>query len=199
MLNDMRRAERKERTRQEVLDAAREVIVAQGFAATTARDVAQRAGVAVGTVFAHFATMARLAETLLDETVGQALAAVGDEPDGDDLVAQLVHVSAALYDAYRADPELSRQVLSGSLFEADPDGPSRRRMGEFAAWVGTRVHAAVTAGQIEPIDPQEAFLIYFALYFGVLGLGLRGELDAAGQTEMLDRMLRRVFRSAVRL
>ncbi|MCL2091438.1 MAG: TetR/AcrR family transcriptional regulator [Micrococcales bacterium] len=193
----MRRSEHKERTRQALLAAARETIATQGFAATTARDVAEAAGVAVGTVFVHFPTMGRLAETVLDETVGEALVRAGDGPPGDDLVEQLLHVSAALYEAYLADPELSRQVVSGSLFEAAPDGPSRRRMAEFAAWVGARVEAAVAAGRIEPVHPHDAFWTYFALYFGVLVLGLRGELDAAGQIDLLDRQLRRAFRPAV--
>jgi len=198
MLIDMRRSEHKERTRQALLKAARERIATQGFAATTARDLAKAAGVAVGTVFAHFPTMGRLAETLLDETIGEALERAGEGPEGDDLVQQLLHVSAALYEAYAANPELSRQVLSGSLFEAAPDGPSRRRMGVFSAWVEARVEAAVAAGRIEPIVPSDAFATFFALYFGALLLGLRGELDTAGQLKLLGRLLRRTFRPAVR-
>jgi len=189
----MKRSEQKERTRQAVLAAARETIAAKGFGATTAQDVAEAAGVAVGTVFLHFPTMGRLAETILDETIGAALARVGDGPPGDDLVEQLLHVSSALYDAYRVDAELSRQVLSGSLFEAAPDGPSRRRMAQFGGWVGVRVAAAVAAGSIQPVAPAEAFQAFFALYFGVLVLGLRGELDPEGQLDLLERLLRRAF------
>ncbi|MCL2012376.1 MAG: TetR/AcrR family transcriptional regulator [Cystobacterineae bacterium] len=193
----MKRAEHKERTRQALLAAAGKTMAAQGFAATRAREVAKAAGVAVGTVFAHFPTMASLAEALLDELVGEALARAGEGPPGN-LIEQLLHVSAALYEAYMAAPELSREVVSGSLFEAAPGGPSRRRMAEFSAWVGARVEAAVAAGHIEPIHPQDAFLAYFALYFGVLVLGLRGELDVAGQITLLERQLRRAFRPAVR-
>ena len=195
ILTDMKRFKQKECTRQAVLKAARETIARRGFSATTAREVAEAAGVAVGTVFAHFPTMGRLAETLLDETVGEALARAGEggPPEGD-WVGQLLHVSAALYEAYAAQPELSRQVLSGSLFEAAPDGPSRRRMDAFAAWVGARVEAAVAAGHMEPIHPQDAFAAFFAFYFGALVLGLRGELDTAGQLQLLGRLLRRTFR-----
>jgi len=195
----MRRSEQKECTRQALLKAARETIARRGFAATTAREVAEAAGVAVGTVFVHFPTMGRLAETLLDEMVGEALARAGEGgPPGGDLVEQLLHVSAALYEAYAAEPELSRQVLSGSLFEAAPGGPSRRRMDAFAAWVGARVEAAVAAGHMEPVHPSDAFAAFFALYFGALVLGLRGELDTAGQLNLLGRLLRRTFRPAVR-
>jgi AcrR family transcriptional regulator len=188
------RQERKERTRQDILAAAREVIATRGFAGTTARDVAATAGVAVGTVFVHFPTMGRLAETLLDDTVGAALTtALADLPAGG-LVDQLLHVSATLYDAYRADEELSRQVISGSLFEVAPDGPSRRRIADFATWVGARVDAAVAAGEIAPISAEEAFGAYFSLYFGVLVAGLRGELDAPAQRAVLRAALHRFLR-----
>lgn len=188
------RQEQKRRTRQEILGAARSVIAAKGFAATTARDVAGQAGVAVGTVFVHFPTMGRLAETLLDDTVGAALDAAADGLPDTGLVDQLLHVSCTLYDAYRADEELSRQVISGSLFETAPEGPSRRRMTDFADWVGARVEAAVAAGEIEPISREGAFGGFFALYFGVLVAGLRGELDAPAQRTVLHSALHRFLR-----
>ena len=141
--------------------------------------------------------MRRLAETLLDETVAKALAAAGEGPAGANLVEQLLHVSAALYEAYRGAPELSRQVLSASLFEASLGWPSQRRMAEFQAWVGARVEAAVAAGYIQPLPVEDAFLAFFALYFGVLVAGLRGELNAAGQMELLGRLLRHTFRPKV--
>ncbi|MBU4410985.1 MAG: TetR/AcrR family transcriptional regulator, partial [Actinobacteria bacterium] len=77
------RTEQKARTRTEILAAARRVVAEQGFATTTARDVAAAAGVAIGTVFLHFPTMGQLAETLLDETVGAALVTAAQQrPDG---------------------------------------------------------------------------------------------------------------------
>lgn len=187
------RAERKQQTRAELLRAARAVIGAKGFPAATARDVAAEAGVAVGTVFLHFPTMAGLAETLLDETVGQALDAARRTMPPSGLIDQLVHVSVTLCEAYDADPELSRQVVAGSLFEAAPDGPSGRRMEQFRAWVGERVDAAVAAGQIAPIGGDEAFLGFFALYFGVVVAGLRGNLDAAARPVLLRSLLNRLL------
>jgi AcrR family transcriptional regulator len=186
------RAEQKQRTRGEVLTAARIVIGGKGFAATTARDIADQAGVAVGTVFAHFPTMGVLAETLLDDTVAAALeAGMAQLPDG--LIDRLVHVSRSLFDAYDADPELSRQVLAGSLFEAQPDGPSSLRMRSFRTWVAAETTGAVNEGQIPPIDADLAFSGYFALYLGALVAGLRGELDRPAQLELLRTSLVRLF------
>lgn len=188
------RAERKQRTRDGLLAAARTVIRANGFAAVTARDVAAEAGVAVGTVFVHFPSMAVLAETLLHDTVGAALDAARRSLPAGDLVDELVHVSTTLYAAYREDPELSRQVLAGSLFEASADGPSRLSMADFQAWVTQRVDAAVAAGQIPPIEGAEAFAGFFSLYFGVLVAGLRGDLDGVTQEVVLRSLLVRLLR-----
>jgi AcrR family transcriptional regulator len=186
------RIEKKAMTHEHVLDAARTVIARAGFAGTTAREVAEEAGVAVGTVFVHFPTMGALAETILDEMVGGALdRAMRDLPDG--LIDRLLHVAQALFEAYDLNPELSRQVLAGSLFESDPDGPSARRIAEFRAWGCQQVASAVTAGEIPPIDPDHAFSAYFAIYFGALAASLRGEMAPHERRATLRGTLIRLF------
>lgn len=196
MLSNMSvRAERKRQTRAELLRAARTVIAAKGFTATTARDVALEAGVAVGTVFVHFPTMAVLAEELLDETIVPALdSAVRTMPEQAGLVDRLVHVSLVLYQAYDADAELSRQVLAASLFESSPGSTSQRRIADFQVWVVRQVDAAVEAGEIAPISGEEAFAGFFALYFAVLVAGLRGDLDAESRPVLLRSLLGRLLR-----
>jgi AcrR family transcriptional regulator len=189
-LSMISRVEKKARTRAEILAVASRVMAEKGFANTTARDVASEAGVAVGTVFLHFPTMGQLAETVLDETVAAALsAAATDRPAG--LVERLVHASDCLYQAYASQPELSRQVIAGSLFEGSTGSPSQLRMGEFRSWVAAEVIAAVDRGEISPIEPGEAFLGYFALYFGALVAGLRGELEPGAQLTLLRTSLQR--------
>lgn len=187
------RTERKERTRAELVSAARVVAKEKGFPAVTARDVATEAGVAVGTVFVHFPTMALLAETLLDETIGVALQDAERTLPEIGLIDQLVHLSTTLYEAYRAETELSREVISASLFEAAPDGPSVRRLAQFRSWVGERVEGAVAAGEIAPVPGAEAFAGFFALYFGVLAAGLRGELEPDAQPVLLRSLLTRLL------
>jgi AcrR family transcriptional regulator len=70
-----RRQEAAARTRQQILDAARDLFIAQGYAATTMTDVAARAGVAVATANAAFGGKAGLLKRLID--VGIA----GDDED----------------------------------------------------------------------------------------------------------------------
>jgi len=179
-------------TRTKILDAAREVIAVQGLTQTTARDIARAAHVAVGTVFLHFPTMARLAETLLDDIVAAALRDADlDQPDG--FIARLVHIAQHLYDAYDTDAELSRQVIGASLFEVSEGSPSHVQLASFRRHVTRAVEDAVAAGEIRPIDPNVAFLGYFSLYFGVLVDSLRGELPREARGTVLRELLERLF------
>lgn len=192
------RQEQKNHTRTQILTAARELISQNGFAHTTARDVATSAQVAIGTVFLHFPTMGALAEEVLDEIIGAALeqAAItpAATPKQPHLIDTLVHTATTLYEAYDHDPELSRQVIAGSLFESSPQGPSAQRITDFSAWVQHQVAAAVQQEQIEPIDPNQAFSTYFALYFGALVAGLRGEMTRPQQQQSLRHSLEQFFK-----
>lgn len=62
------------RTRQAILDAALDVFLAQGYAATRMADVAARAGVAKGTLYLHFADKAALFEGVLRAALAAPLA-----------------------------------------------------------------------------------------------------------------------------
>jgi AcrR family transcriptional regulator len=58
---------RKERTRLELIQAAGELFGEKGIAATTTEDVARRASVAHGTVFAHFPTQEALLLAVVED------------------------------------------------------------------------------------------------------------------------------------
>lgn len=64
-----RRQERARATRLAVLDAARELFVADGYGATTIRAIADEAGVAVQTVYAVFGNKRAILSELLDVSI----------------------------------------------------------------------------------------------------------------------------------
>jgi AcrR family transcriptional regulator len=64
-----------------IIDAAREPIAAQGMHATTIRDIAAAAGVAVGTVTYHFSGIAEVLAGVLQAEMTQFSAAVMDAAD----------------------------------------------------------------------------------------------------------------------
>jgi AcrR family transcriptional regulator len=71
--DNSRRAEQARATRRRVVDAARELLLAQGYAATTIPQVARAAGVSSETVQKGFGTKAALAKAVYDVTL------VGDD------------------------------------------------------------------------------------------------------------------------
>ncbi|MEV4496381.1 helix-turn-helix domain-containing protein [Micromonospora arborensis] len=64
-----KRAERSRRTREKVIAAARELFVAQGYGATSLQEVADRAGVAVQTVYFVFRNKRTLFKDVVDTSI----------------------------------------------------------------------------------------------------------------------------------
>src|SRR4051794_35780118 len=81
------RRRRREDTRQRLFEAAVELVAEQGFSATTVDVIAERAGVAKGTVYYNFPSKTALFEDLLRHGVGLLTAdfraAVADRPPGE--------------------------------------------------------------------------------------------------------------------
>lgn len=73
---------RREATRQKLYEAAVTLIAEQGFSATTVDEIAERAGVAKGTVYYNFASKSVLFEELLRHGVGLLTASSGKRPSG---------------------------------------------------------------------------------------------------------------------
>lgn len=187
------RDRQKAQTRALVLEAAAALFAEQGYEATTTRAVAERAGVAAGTVFAHFADKAALGGALLYEHVEAALdRAFATLPPGD-VVTRLVHVATTLYAAYDARPDLSRALLQAALFRADADGPLGEQLRAFEAWAGGEIAHAVERGEMPPVPLPVAFAAFFTQYFGLLLGGLRGEIAPAARAALLDTLVRRSF------
>lgn len=72
MVSERKRIRRKEARPQEILDAALELFAEQGFAATKMSDIAQRAGIAKGTIYRYFETKDALFEAMVQNGVQSA-------------------------------------------------------------------------------------------------------------------------------
>jgi AcrR family transcriptional regulator len=65
----MRRAEKAERTRQAIVDAATDLFIDPGYSATTIQAIASRADVAVETVYKRFGSKSRLLSAILEPAI----------------------------------------------------------------------------------------------------------------------------------
>ena len=58
---------KRERTRQAILDAAYNLIIEQGYAATSMRQIAERAGLALGSIYNHFPSKSDVFRIIIEE------------------------------------------------------------------------------------------------------------------------------------
>lgn len=188
-----RRSVRKAATRAQLLAVARARFAAEGYAATTIRQVAADAGVAVGTVHAHFSDKTALLFACFLDQIDEAVVAGWRTLDATaPLLDQLCHLAGHLYRAYARHPALSREMFRGGLFPADPLA-SARHARPFLEAVAERVRTALPAHRGAPDLGLAGASGYFALYVSTLiaGLsGLHGEPEAADAAERWTAALR---------
>ncbi len=168
-----------------------ELFSSVGFDATTTKAVAERAGVASGTVFVHAADKTDLLSlvmgSVLQEAVEQGFA--GAPKEG--LQGQLLHVFGAVFAAYGKVPKLAAPFVR-TLPNAK--GPNSERVQEITFDFLTRLAALVSAAQARgeidetvppPLLAQNVFALYFfALMswisgFATLETALRPQLEMA--------------------
>ena len=189
----MSRSDRKLATRREILTAARALFSESGWEGTTTREVAGRAGVAIGTVFLHFPDKSALLEAALREQIAEVLGeAWRTLPDGG-VLEELCHLAGALYGMYARDPALSRVLVKESLFLVDGQAAteSRAQLAAFVAGVAERLQRGGVA------DPQLGAITFFSLYFSVLVMGLREGLPVPAQVQILRSLLAQFFKPGV--
>lgn len=146
------RAEQAARTRERILDAAGELFVADGYPATTVRAIAERAGVAVDTVYATFGTKVRVLTALIDRRLAPSgeqsvldrpeSQAVRDEPDPRRQIRLFARDIAAVSTHVRPVAEMLR-VAAAVEPDAAPvleemEEQRRRNMAQPVAWFQTR-------------------------------------------------------------
>lgn len=117
------RERKKQATRKAILQAAHELIVAQGFAATTMAEVAEVADVSVGSFYNYFANKNALLLGIMSEATSDVLALgqpILDEP-GDDAQAaifRLMHVYLGSLEQF--EKELLKEAFAVA-FTAPPE------------------------------------------------------------------------------
>ncbi|WP_037602109.1 TetR/AcrR family transcriptional regulator [Streptacidiphilus rugosus] len=144
---------RREQTRQKLFVAAQQLIAEQGFSATTVDEIAERAGVAKGTVYYNFKNKNDLFEELLRHGVGlltaslrEASASRAGEPV--EQVDAMVRAGLAFIEQYRA---FARLLLS-ELWRTNRAWQETLTLlrEDAVAVVRAALDDAVTAGELRP-------------------------------------------------
>jgi TetR/AcrR family transcriptional regulator, regulator of autoinduction and epiphytic fitness len=125
-----KRQEQARATRRAIVEAARALFLARGYAQTTIEAIAREAGVAVQTVYAAFGSKPEVLKTVIDVAVAghdtpaalvddDALSAIGDEPDLDRRVRMFAALLADVQGRTAAVAQVAREAASADREAAE--------------------------------------------------------------------------------
>lgn len=112
------RQERSRATVDAILEAAAHILVAHGFEDTTTRQVAERAGVSIGSLYQYFPSKEALITALVERQVQRVLDVCTEalQPQGSRSTQQVVRdVALGLMKAYAVNPRLHQVLISEGL------------------------------------------------------------------------------------
>jgi AcrR family transcriptional regulator len=169
---ESKRAEKARATRQRMLAAARELLIEQGYGATAMQDIADRAGVAVQTLYFTFGNKRSLLKELVDVSIAgdQEPVATMDRPWFRDVLAtgtaaaQLrahVHGSRQVLDRVAEITEVLRTAAKTDpeIAELWPQGPDPR----FTVLSAAAKALVAKPGVREGLSAQHAADVLFGL------------------------------------
>lgn len=138
--------------REEILAAARRVFAQRGFRGTTIADIADEAGIALGTIYLYFASKQDVFVALSEEFNGLIVAALTDVPPAvslDETIRQRVD------NVFRTCGE-NRDLVRLVVLNTDPDSAATQRMraadAERSGPMVAAIQAAISAGFIREGD-----------------------------------------------
>lgn len=177
-------------SREAILDAASEAILAGGVRRLRVTDVAQRAGVSTALLYYHFDSRAALVRAALDHSNAEApSAAAFREPgalSGYALVRRGLMADLEDSPAVRANAVIWNEVTALAGFEPEFRDDVRRVTGSWQQAVGGAIAAGIADGSVAGgVDPHAAAGVLTALIDGMSVRWLAGALELEAAREQL--------------
>jgi AcrR family transcriptional regulator len=169
------RRERQKRERRDRIEAARAVFAEKGYDAATTREIAERADVSIGTLFAYAPDKRELlAMVFRDELhalTERTFASVRREGP---LLEQLLHVFRPRYAFWGADPALARHAVRETIaLSYDGEAPPEVELGQGLLAL---VRASQDAGRLDAgVDAALVVRVALDIYLSENRLWLAGE------------------------
>lgn len=187
-----RRQAAKVRTRQKVLDAARQLFAERGYEPATIRDIAKGAGMSTGAVFANFQDKAELFEAVLAtdmvklaETMKAAAAAEGSTR------ARLLAALGAGYHSSLEQLPLVQAVIARSWFQpVAAEMRTRDAIKPLLAVVTDALQAGVGEGELR--QDADVRLLGELIYDAFLSNYRRAAYDGWTTAQLSERMAKQV-------
>lgn len=166
-----RRQRQKAETRGLILDAARNLFEEHGFERTTMRELATKAEVGLGTIFAHFPDKgALLISALLEDLAQTDHTIVETLPVEAPIREQIMHVARAGFGYWCRRPALSATMLREMWFIRGPSATKRREETDgFLTFVYLLLAGARRRGELRgDIDLRQTAEALYSFYIGSL-------------------------------
>ena len=184
-------AEQSQRTRRALLDTARTIFAAQGYAAASTEEIVRRAGVTRGALYYHFRDKAALFEAVFDEVRGEYLAALRAAiaaAEGDDW--QRLMTGVDLFLGGILDPTVQRIVYIDG--PAVLDWSSEQRRAPAIALLREIFAPLMATGVIERLPLDALLRQLWALFFNAavdIAQAEEGALELRDRVIVLRRIL----------
>lgn len=177
------RAQRRERTRQAIVDATVEAVAERGVRGMRVEDVAARAGVSTPLLYYHFGDRLTLIGAALEKANAQAPSGVLREPHAGTTAFDAVR-DALLREFDEDDPIIRNnsivwnEVSASAVFEPELRELLVRVTVEWNEWVAEAIAAGVEEGSIRGgLDPLETAELLTSLVEGLSMRWLAGSLS----------------------
>jgi AcrR family transcriptional regulator len=162
-----------------IVDAARDAATAGGMAAIQIAPVAERAGVAAGTVYRYFPGKIELVGALVESVAEREIEAVRQAADAAPGQLSAVAAAVATFGARALRNRKLAWAVIAEPVDTDTDAVRQQYRRDLSAEIETRIRAAVAGGHL---PEQDAGLAASALV-GALLEGLIGPLAPGGMDD----------------
>jgi AcrR family transcriptional regulator len=185
------RTTRGEATRQLLVDAAVETLQERGYAGTSARVIADRAGVNQGLIFYHFESVTGLLLAALDAVSAMRHARYGAAVDGVDTPAGLVDVASSVFreDLDAGHAAVLVAMIAGAATTPGLGGEVAKRIVPWTAFARDAIGGVLGDSPLSTLVPTES--VGFAIVALYLGMEMLTHLDGdrAPATALFDQAL----------
>lgn len=154
-------------TRRKVFGAAVELIAEQGYAATTVDAIAERAGVAKGTVFYNFGNKEGLFEALLEHSIGKLAEALAAADTGESALDALDSVVLGQLRFFEEHGAFARVLLAEMWRTAWQKAVARLRQSALGVYANVLRRAAANGEVRADLDVETAATAVFGMVLTV--------------------------------
>lgn len=176
------------KTRRAILGAAHDLFAKSGGVRPTIDEVAQAAGVSVGSIYVHFKSREGMWLALADAELEQgqdelAAARIADSP-----LQRLIDAGRAYVGFAGRYRSAFHFASSAELSSATDGGGAQERVAQIVATISDDLEVGMQRGEITPFPLREATALVWGTWNGVTGNVLRRDALAITEEEAIESL-----------